>query len=368
MAMPPAWKVKRELRSALDQLKAWGLQLISPVRRIFYNRRELTEIQVHEGQRSLNNKLVIYLVYQPKGLEESNFIAINHIVSEGHEVLLVSNGSLASNDLNRLKTVCWRVLERENLGYDFGGYRCGLHYLKNLNILPDMLSLINDSIWFPIIEGSDLLAKTERTVTDFGGAVCFDDSGSRNKGKLVLSYWLTVRGALLRSNVFWGYWKRYLPSSNKTLAVKLGERGLSRIMSQYDRNIESVFTLGNFLFSMQKANIRQLELTLKYAAFTDLVFQNECQKILESVEESYIWKKNCLEFIEKVSRRRNFLHSFCYPSIAILQVPFIKKNQLRLQVLMRLQYLRAIDLGDLPAPNLAILEEIRKNTNIKNLI
>lgn len=367
MAMPPAWKVKREFRSALDQLKAWGLQIISPILRVFYDRRELTEIQVHEGQRPLNKKLVIYLVYQPRGLLASNFIAINHIVSAGHEVLFVSNGSLSASDLNRLKPLCWRVLERENIGYDFGGYRCGLHYLKNLNIYPDILTLVNDSIWFPVIEEADLLTKTEQIVSDFGGAVCFDDSGSK-AGKLILSYWVTLRDVLLRSEIFWNYWKHYLPSSNKTLAVKLGERGLSRIMNKFDRTIEGVYTLENFLLAMQKANTHQLELTLKYAAFTDLSFENECQKILDAFEDSDTWRNDCLEFIEKVSRRRNFLNSFCYAAIAILRVPFIKKNQLRLQVLMRLQYIRAIDAGDLPAPAPAILDEIKNFTNIKYLI
>lgn len=368
MTIPPVWKIKRELRTALDQLKAWFLHLVSPIDRIFYDRNELVNIKINEGRRNLGKKIVLYLVYQPTGFVESNFDTIEHVISEGHEVLLVSNGSISVDDMNRLKPVCWRIIERMNLGYDFGGYRCGLNYLKQQNIIPDILTFLNDSIWFPIINKTDILERTERQVSDFGGAVCLDDSGSHKKGKLILSYWVTVRSALIQSNVFSNYWKNFLPSSNKILTVRFGEKGLSRVMNKCDRNIVGIYTLENFLSALQKATTHQLLLTLKYGSFTDPSFEIECQKIIISVDESCTWRKVCLEFIEKVSRRRNFLHSFCYPVIGIMKVPFIKKNQLRLLILMRLQYLRAVDSGDLPPPSPAMMIEIRKNTNIKNLI
>jgi hypothetical protein len=115
---------------------------------------------------------------------------------------------------------------------------------------------------------------------------------------------------------------------------------------------------------MSTVSTHQLELTLKYAAFTDPIFQSECNKLLETVADSFIWRESCLDFIERVSKKRNFLNSFCYASAGILRVPFIKKNKLQLQILMRKQYLRAVYAGDLPPPNAAILDEIKKSIGV----
>jgi hypothetical protein len=115
---------------------------------------------------------------------------------------------------------------------------------------------------------------------------------------------------------------------------------------------------------MSTVSTQQLELTLKYAAFTDQIFQSECNKLLETAADSCIWRKSCLDFIKRVSKKRNFLNSFCYASVGILRAPFIKKNKLQLQILMRKQYLRAVYAGDLPTPNAAILDEIKKSSGV----
>jgi hypothetical protein len=365
MALPPAWKIKRELLAANDQIKAFFLYFAGPFRRYFYNRRELTSLQTHDGGRNLQGRLVLYLVFQPQGLLESNFIAINYLISQGHEVLLVSNGALSDGDIKKLQPLCWRILVRDNIGYDFGGYRCGVNYLKYNQICLETFTFINDSIWFPVIADSNILNQTEDIVTDFGGAVFMNDLKSTSGG-LVLSYWVTIRKPLWEAECFWDYWGKYIPTGNKTLTVKLGERGLSRQMHQAGRDVDGVFTTEKFLVAVQAATKKQLELTLKYGSFTDPLFQEECMQLLDKIDSSDLWRNNCLKFIERVVQKRNFLHSFCYASIAILRVPFLKKNNLRLHFLMRQQYLRAVYSGDLPSPNPSILQEIEKGTDPSN--
>lgn len=365
MMLPPFWKIKREFLASQDQIKAWGLQLATPLRRLNFDRREFKTLTVHDGERDLSNKLVLYLVFQPNGLIASNFIAIDYLVSRGHGVFLVSNGSLSPEDLEKLKPVCWKIIERENRGYDFGGYRAGLRYLKKNGIFPDMLTIVNDSIWFPLSNDSRILEKTEQVISDVGGAVCLENSDSR-RGKTLLSYWITLRKTILQMPEFWDYWERYIPTGNKTLTVKLGERGFSRQMYSAGREMDSIFTIDAFLKAMRVATAHELRLTLKYGSFTDQIFEKECDRLLAAAEDTPDWCNSCLDFIERVSRSRNFLHSFCYPSIKILGVPFLKKNHLHLQILMRQKYLRAVYAGDLPAPQPAILHEIENNLKSPN--
>lgn len=365
MPMPPGWKIKRELLAAWDQLKALGLIMSFPFRKWSYDKRELVDIKIYEGDRHHGENIIIYLIYQPDGLLISNYLAIQSFISQGSEILIVSNGELSDSDLEKLRPLTWRVIVRDNLGYDFGGYRCGLNYMKSFNYDFDSVNLINDSIWFPIIPNSNILSRLHIAVSDFGGPVCLSNSKSKGAG-LVLSYWLTIKNGLFKSESFWRYWRKYIPTENKTLTVKLGERGLSRQMNKDGREISGLFTLEKFMEAMELASVDQLTLTLRYASFTDPIFEQECQRMLESVQKNEIWRSSCLAFVKRVSAKRNFLHSFCYPVIAILGVPFIKKNNLKLQVEMRKKYIAAVKNGDLPMPDPQIFNEIAESVNSTN--
>ncbi len=365
MSFPPGWKIRRELYAVLDQIKALGLMLVNPLRKSKYDKRELRDIKIYNGDRNVGRHVVLYLIYQPGGLLESNYSAINGFLSQGSEVLIVSNGELEVSDLERLKSVTWRVIVRENIGYDFGGYRCGLNYLKSTNCNFESINLINDSIWFPIVPESNIFLQLQNAVIDFGGPVSLPDHKFEG-ADLVLSYWLTIKSGLYNSEVFWRYWRKYVPTENKTLTVKLGERGLSRQMNKDGRDIAGVFTLEKFMMAIECATFDQLNLTLRYASFTDSSFEEECNDLLVSAEETESWRFSCVDFIRRVALKRNFLHSFCYPVISILGVPFLKKNNLKLQIEMRKKYLSAVKNGDLPMPEPHMFKEIVESVNSAN--
>lgn len=362
MALPPVWKIRRELRSTLDQAQALVLQLFFPLIRPLYDRKELADLQVHVGQAECGTRLVLYLVFQPLGLPRSHYLAIEEFLRQGHTVMVVSNGRLVKEDRERLQSLCWRVLERENTGYDFGGYRCGFHYLKQQGFFPEVLSLVNDSVWFPVVPDDKTLVKTECVVRDFGGAVCLDEAPPR-KGSLVLSYWLTFRRMLLQSESFQEFWRQYVPTDSKTLAVKLGERGLSRYLHDSGWRAEGLYTKPVLMDTLRHASGEDLRRTLLYAAYTDSDFVSESQQLLSRYQSSESWRLDCLAFIEKVAGRRNWIHSFCYAAVGILGVPFLKKNNLRLQVLMREQYIRAVHAGHLPRPSDPMLSEIEASVS-----
>ena len=359
---PPIWKIKRELFAAYDKVKSLALYFSSPLWMPFYNRRELSSIEVHDGNRILNQNLVLYLIHQPNGIVESNRIAIDFLVAQGYEVMIISNGPISLIDIQNLKKSCWKIIVRKNIGYDFGGYRCGLNFLKTLIVPINKLMLINDSIWFPIIDHSKFISNLEDAVSDFGGAVYIENE-KNIINSIVLSYWMLFNKNIIYKKLFWKFWEDYIPTSNKTLTVKLGERGISRYLINSGVQVDGLFTTKKFLAIIKAASSRQLFLTLKYGSYTDIAFETESLFLLNKFEDSENWRFSCYKFIQSVVTRRNFLHSFCYPSIALLQVPFIKKNNLKLQMLMRQKYLLAVKAGDLPIPNPSILKEIESSTH-----
>ncbi len=361
MGWPPLWKIKRELHTARDQALALILRLCDPLRRLFYDRQELLKIQVHLGDGVLQDRLVLYLVYQPQGLPASQFEAIRELAAQGHAVLVMANGGLPERDVQALKSLCWRIIERPNRGYDFGGYRCGLHHLRQQSVLPEVLTLMNDSMCYPLLPGTELLQRSEASIAYFGGAVGLEEHAPWH-GQLILSYWLTLKKPLLESDDFWAFWRTYVPASNKTYTVKYGERGLSRRLNADGRPVQSIYNHHFFMQAMRGATWQDLQLSLRYAAFVDPELELECARLLQLAPGTPGWREACLDFVERVAQRRNFLNAFPYSAVAILKVPFIKKSPLRLQVASRQQYLRAVRAGDLPAPSSGVLADIERCT------
>ena len=363
--LPPSWKIKREFISVYDGFIAFFLYIFSPLWMPIYNKKEMTSLQIYEGLKKYNSNLVIYLIHQPRGLIESNIIAIQFLVSKGYDVFVVSNGRLSNADIEKLQNICWKIIIRKNIGYDFGGYRCGLRFLRQEKILLNNLALINDSIWFPIIDDKTLLFDSSHKITDFGGAVCLKNLNAKLE-YLILSYWIILQRHILNSDKFWTFWDKYIPTSNKTLTVKLGERGLSSHMIKSGFKADGIFTNESFMFAIKSASNNELRLTLKYGSYTDLLFENESLHLLNTFENSDHWRNLCFDFIQNVVNRRGFLHSFCYASISILNVPFLKKNNLELQKRMRQQYINAVLANDLPKPPLPIWLEILKTSKRNN--
>lgn len=358
MKLPPLWKIKREMHTARDQLRGMILQMTAAYWRSRYKKKELLNLKMYDGERPLSADLVLYLIYQPNKIPVSVLVSLEYIIAQGYEVLLVSNAPLSNDTLTKLRALCWKIIERPNIGYDFGGYLCGLNFLRNSNVIPNNLTLVNDSIWFPVISSTNILTETKKVVSDFGGAVGLADKSHRDQ-ELVLSYWITVSGRLFQDDSFWKFWDNYTPTSNKSLTVKLGERGLSRAMHSEGLAFNTLYNMEIFISTLRISSFENLKLTLKYGAFTDIEFQKECNDLQRTANNSEAWRRLCLEFVTRVAVKRNFLHSFPYAAIALLHVPFVKKSNLRLHVLMREKYLLAVQAGDLQAPDSKILEEIR---------
>lgn len=362
--MIPLWKIRRELDTLLQQIQAIPELLIGVVRQRWLDRRRPEDFCVMNGGMPLLNKVAIFLIFQPLGMSQSIISTCRHLTAKGYSTLLICNSLLSEDERAQLEPYVWRFLTRRNFGYDFGGYRDGINYLRVAEVVPDFLIILNDSIWFPLSPSETMLQCMEHSQADFVGAIRHvDHPGIDGQfSGFFLSYFFLIKRPVLLSNIFVDFWAKYICTSNKFLTVRRGERGFSRKMFLAGLLNEGIYSRDRFLAIIAVQSCASLYLVLQYAAYTDAIFEQQRDQLLAQTKMDECWKFRVVEHIRVVCAKRNFHSSFCYGSIALLGIPFLKKNRGELQIRMREQYVRAVKAGHLPYPDAKIFEEIECST------
>ena len=362
--MIPAWKIRRELETARQQLQAIPERLIGPSRQRRLDSQFPKGFRVVNGAAELGSKVAIFLVYQPRGMSASAVATCRHLSERGYSVVLVANSPVSLADEQALGRWVWRFVERPNFGYDFGGYRDGIRLLWHWAVSPDSLIILNDSVWFPLDRNETMLASMEASSAGFLGAlrhVDLPETDTEHAG-IFLSYFFLIKRAVLTSDVFVNYWNSYVSTSNKYLTVRRGERGFSRTLFAAGVPSEGLYSKDRFMTAVEQQPAEFLRQTLVYGAYTDPALEQARDALLQTFTTSDSWRLQAIDHIRTVVNKRNFHSSFCFASIRLLGIPLLKKNKGELQVRMRRQYLRAVSAGDLPAPEPAVLAEIEAST------
>ncbi len=195
-------------------------------------------------------EIAIYLVFPQIGLLGSHLQMLAAIRAAGISPVVVSNLPLSDADRTALGGAAYRIIERPNIGYDFGGYRDAM--LEIADLLPDLrrVWLLNDSVWLmPTTAnwfdqaralGKDFTAPTSsfsilrKTVF---GARRFDVADCRsirwvhspaNPNFHYASYALSIGPAILQNPAFMADWRKLDIRNDKKQTVRRGEIGLSQ--------------------------------------------------------------------------------------------------------------------------------------------
>ena len=238
-------KVKRELLRLGRQTRAaprvaWEYCTLT----IRYDIMAARQRNVHTGDRALAGEVAVYLIFPSKGILASHLDMLRQLNAHDISPILVSNLPLSQKDLAILKPLCTRIIERPNIGYDFGGYRDGI--LNLAGDLPkfDRLYLLNDSCWM-IDASSSWFEMVRDANTDFCAASAHE--GLRNPDPHdyrnfvwtyktdgprfhYASYALSVSNRILRDPEFSRFWRKFRLSDSKSVNIRRGEVGLTQWM------------------------------------------------------------------------------------------------------------------------------------------
>lgn len=138
------------------------------------------------------------LIHQPAGVLDSTLFQLGWLNRNEVSSIIIANHPLSKADHAALSPLCHLIIDRPNIGYDFGGYRDGVLTLSECGMLADALYIINDSIWFPLDANSDVIEKCRASSAGLFGPQMSQYS-KRTSAGYIQSYFFRFSSDPLRS-------------------------------------------------------------------------------------------------------------------------------------------------------------------------
>ncbi len=365
-------KLKRELKRPVDQLRAALLYPFEIYWKYAHDRDFHANIRMTDGEQPVDRKVAIYLIYQPKKLAESTLVTCEHLQRHGYAVLLVSNTALSEESKQRLKPVTWKIMERPNFGYDFGGYRDGVRFIQDSDLSLDAMVILNDSMWWPVFENDTTLARMERSQHDLMGMI-IRPFGKRRKAmserpQHLQSYFYWFNAKAISSKAFRDFWNGFLVSSFKYNAIRRGELRLTDAMKSGGLTAEALFSFADFINALREQPPEYLVKVLKYAAYKTDLEAAQSKILCEAKIKDDAWRQDVFSFLKTVDAKSEFHMTFQVTCMDLLGLNHIKRSSGEPKRspfhVARQHFLQAVRNGDLREPIPQVFAEIEERHRI----
>lgn len=359
------WKIRREFWRVCSQMLEPYRQIRDAVLRLDYRFRHAHHVRHFEGRSHWTERVAVFLMHQPQGIALSVFSTCDHLKDQGYACVVVSNGELKPEDLERLLQRVTHVIIRPNFGYDFGGYQEAVLWLRQRVSCIKYLLLMNDSVWFPALKESSFLAEMEKTGSDVVGALSAQrGTAQRNQRKLFFaSFMLLFSEKIWRSAKFEDFWKSYRQTSSKSRTIRNGERKLSALFIHDEQFSHHAMVDGN---TYRRLSLGMTKLTWpKFAVELGLIdtsFDQQRKNLLMN-SGSYDLEAWSDWYIRLCASQNMFT---CAQVALVLRagIPFIKKSKdhHNMQVLQQsLEFFRKE-----PAFDAVVLKEMQAQVDLCN--
>jgi Rhamnan synthesis protein F len=352
----PGWKVKRELLRFRQQL-AWYWELAQARRRTRQHDLDRPRlVQRHEGVQAGGTRIAALLIFQPGEIPASILEECDLLTGLGYAVLVVSNGPLKPQARADLLPHVWRLLERPNLGYDFGGYREAVMHLWDERLDPEELLILNDSVWIVASVFPAFLERLTAMGADVSGAVL-----RSKKGKTWLeSYFFRLTRPALTHPAFRSFWQDYRLVDSKFGVIRQGERDFTVALAAAGLHIAALADNAGFVAGMAEAPEEEVRLALAYGATVTGGLAEDRARLLADTPEPH-WRTRALAHIGVALGGGSIWNSqFPIAAIRVMDNPFVKKGREPIHVEWRAQLLRSMHTGVLPEASDQVMAEMSK--------
>jgi len=171
-------------------------------------------------------------------------------------VFISSSDTISEADLQKLPGYCIRIMNRENKGYDFYGWKTGLEKYPQYDAHAGLL-LANDSVIGPLFDISDIITRLENCDADIVGMTdCFHFYPH------LQSYFLYCKKNVIFSEEFIRFFSEVNALELKNAIIRKYEVGFSRLLGHRFR-ISALYGLERALaqISYDKKPMRWIEPT-----------------------------------------------------------------------------------------------------------
>lgn len=357
--------MKREVLRVRDQLEAAVRYPFEPLAQRWHDHHFAARTRITSGAQIVGAKMAIYLIYQPQGLSASTVSTCAHLTEAGYAVLLVSNAPLRPDDRARLVGETWRIVERPNFGYDFGGYRDGLRIIREAGLSPDALVMLNDSIWWPVYQSDTTLEQMETIGADVVGMIYHRPRKRRDVAHchFLHSYFYWFSEKALISAAFHKFWSTYRVSSFKYNAIKRGELGITQALVAGGLTADALFSQEALIKALHLRDDDYLTNVLTHATSKTPELQHRAEQLMAHSDRNTSWRSSVFVLFNDMFEQSEFQIALMLPCFDLLGLNYLKKSPSELPTSqyyrMRNKFLTCVDSMLLQKPRSEMLTEIR---------
>jgi hypothetical protein len=199
-------------------------------------------------------RLAIFAAFHGPEVTLSNLAYVRSLRKAGFHVVYVHNGQLSPHSVGQLQPFCVTVLERINLGQDWGSFKDAYLNLRRFGWLKSVewLLFCNDSVHFLGDQAGERFAKQLDQQLSTIREPVLGLNENLQLWQHLQSFFVAVRQDVFNDPDFVNFWKSYLPLSHRYHAINRGEVNWSlRVLNRYPRRV--LYTPGGLADYASKA-------------------------------------------------------------------------------------------------------------------
>lgn len=197
-----------------------------------------------------DNTFFILVLYSKGPAPEFLMNMIEAVNRSPHNLILVSNFPLSTLQKAQLSEKCLVLIERKNIGRDFGGYKDGVNYVRTHFRDVSRIVLVNDSLFF-FRKSLDKLISDLNAPHDFIGV-----TETQEFHYHVQSFLLSFGPAVIQHPLFEKFWDKYRPISTRYWTIHRGEVRLTRQITKAGFRPHILFPAAHLFAHLQRRPVR----------------------------------------------------------------------------------------------------------------
>lgn len=163
-------------------------------------------------------RCAVFVFYDSDGIvDEYNYYFLEELQKEVTRLIIICNGEVQPEGLERFRSMTPEVIVRPNEGFDITAYKVGLEHITYEGLQEyDEVMVLNSTNFGPFYPFSEMFREMDKKDIDFWGItnfheVPFDPFGTISYGyipKHIQSYFMVFRREFCATNDFVNYWKK----------------------------------------------------------------------------------------------------------------------------------------------------------------
>ncbi len=247
---------------------------------------------------STNKRLFLFAAYDKNGIIDDALIFYVSNLAKFGDIIVFMDNDANESEINKLKKHTIYTGAQRHGEYDFGSYKRAYQYARNKNILKnyDTIYLLNDSVFGPMFDMTDLFQKMDAKKTDAVSMVI-----SKHKTHSFMESWFVqLNKKIFLSDWFDKFMSGVKKEPDKYIITVKYEHGLTNLIKNNDCSWSGLYECyGRFTYNKPKSLFKLGCPFVKKASFTRHF--GDCGKQI-----NYIFNhsdKNAIDSIRKTANR-----------------------------------------------------------------